>query len=334
MIIEKNIWEYTDLFPDDKLRYLSIACTSFCNFNCAFCSKKYVSPQHLDPALLVNTLRQAFDLGLEKVELTGGEPFLYPSFWDITDLLFRQHITILIVSNGSLIDEKTAERLAGYQACVSISLSTLDGQQFDRLSGTTGLFETVKQSVSHLRKAGFSPDKKPLLGIQSVATRNTLYEIERIRRWAYDRGCMFILNRPIPVGGLSHDEVISPGQLKALLDAACDKADEATVPFSLDSPCNRLKAGCYIDPWGLVHPCPSIDIVCGSLHELPLSDIWKNSEVLSLCRHIDEHLEGACGSCSEKHRCYGCRAVAWASTGRLTAADPGCFRAEACGKEC
>jgi MoaA/NifB/PqqE/SkfB family radical SAM enzyme len=326
MMIDKNPWEYTDIFPDNKLRYLSIACTHFCNFNCTFCSKKYVAAKHLNPNFLSDTLEEAFDLGLTKVELTGGEPLLYPAFWDITALLARHDITILIVTNGSLIDAGTAERLAAIGSCVSISLSTLEEEKFNRLSGTNGAFDAVRKSVSHLQKAGFSPDKKPLMGIQSIATRDTFDEIDRLRQWAEDQGCMFILNRPIPLGGLSYDEMVSPGQLKLLLDAECEEGCEAAVPFSLDSPCNRLKAGCYLDASGLIHPCPAIDIVCGSLHERSLSDIWKNSEVLSLCRHIENHLEGACGTCGERYRCYGCRAVAWAATGRLTAADPGCFR--------
>ncbi len=35
-----NIWEYTDIDQKDNLSYLSVACTTRCNLNCVYCSKK------------------------------------------------------------------------------------------------------------------------------------------------------------------------------------------------------------------------------------------------------------------------------------------------------
>jgi MoaA/NifB/PqqE/SkfB family radical SAM enzyme len=325
--VDYNPWEHTDIPAPGALAYVSIACTTCCNFDCTFCSKKYKKKKHLDPGFLLHILNQAIGLGLTKVELTGGEPLLYPWFREITDYLFNHHISVVMTTNGSLITEETAAYLAARNVSVSISLSTLDEETFNQRTGTSGQLPLVLSAVALLRKAGFSHNRFPVLGIQSIATRENLDEFQEIREWAENQGCMFILNRPIPVGGLSPDNLITGGELKHLLAGGINSLP-VNVPFSLDSPCNRLKTGCYIDSNAIVYPCPAIDIEAGSLHEQSLAAIWHESTLLKNCRNISVLLEGACGRCEEKVRCYGCRAVAWAARGNLYAPDPGCFRYE------
>ncbi|MBN2535399.1 MAG: radical SAM protein [Spirochaetales bacterium] len=323
-----NPWEYTEISSPGALVYLSIACTTHCNFACTFCSKKYKAKKHLDPGFLKQIIDQAVNLGLEKVELTGGEPFLYPWFRELTEYLSSRHISVFIVTNGSFITGETAAYLAAQNISVSISLSTLNEDAFNSSSGTRGQFSCVLSAVKLLKKAGFSHNRFPVCGIQSIASRQNLDEFRTLQDWAENQGCMFILNRPIPVGGMSCDDLITGEDLKNLLVKESNRADPVKVPFSLDSPCNRLKAGCYIDSEAMVYPCPSINSVAGSLHTQSLAQIWKESVLLDSCHHISDLLEGSCGRCEEKYRCYGCRAVAWASWGNLTGPDPGCFRFE------
>lgn len=322
--VDYNPWEYTEIPAPGPLYYVSIACTTFCNFHCTFCSKKYKEKKHLDPDVLFRVLEEAVCLGLTKVELTGGEPLLYPWFREMSEYLFRRHISVFIVTNGSFITEETAAFLAAQNISVSLSLSTLDEDSFNNMTGTRDQFPGVLKAVKLLREAGFYHNRFPVLGIQNIASRQNLDEFQVLSDWAKEQGCMFILNRPIPVGGMSLEDMITGKELKDLFTK--DKnAVSVKVPFSLDSPCNRLKAGCYIDSDARVFPCPSIDVVAGSLYEQSLASIWNESVILDNCRNISGLLEGSCGMCEEKKRCYGCRAVAWACWGNLFGPDPGCF---------
>ncbi|GEM_PF-1306896 len=319
-IHQTNPWEYTPPGDKEALRYLSIAVTTMCNFRCSFCSKAGQSLRHLDTGLLYTALREAMELGLEKVEFTGGEPLLYPGILDLIDSLKEKGITALLVTNGSLLGKNTARRLARAEAMVAVSLSTLQEQKFHQMTGTKKQYAAVHRAIHLLKDAGFSNEKTPLIAIQSIASRETAEEIPLLQNWAEEQGCLFIINRPIPVGAMDSKALISPERLKELLDPG------ASVPFSLDSPCNRLTVGCYIGTDAIVRPCPCIDLHAGNLQEESLTSTWKNSPLLNQSRNIQAQLQGSCGVCPENRRCYGCRAVAYAVFGKLTAPDPGCFR--------
>ena len=63
----------------------------------------------------------------------------------------------------------------------------------------------------------------------------------------------------------------------------------------------------------------------GDLRKERLKDIWKNSELLNVIRNR-ENLKGRCGKCQYRYICGGCRRRAYAYTGDIMAADPGCWR--------
>ena len=319
-IYQYNPWEYTPPGDKGELLYLSVAVTTTCNFRCSFCSKASQEPMHLDSGLLYSALQEAIEMGLKKVEFTGGEPLLYPGILDLIEELSGKGITTLLVTNGSTVSQSTAERLARAEAMVAVSLSTLKEEKFDALTGMKNQFPRVLNAVKLLRKAGFGNKKVPLLSVQSVASRETVDEIPALQKWAEARGCLFILNRPIPVGAMDMSSLISPEVLKELL------GPQARVPFSLDSPCNRLSVGCYIGSDAIIRPCPSIDIHAGSLYEKTLTSIWENSPAMIENRNIHVRLQGSCRLCEENTRCYGCRGVAYAVFSDITAPDPGCFR--------
>jgi radical SAM protein with 4Fe4S-binding SPASM domain len=324
--MQVNVWEYTDSSGHGELAYLSVALTTRCNLDCVYCSKKGSLTLDLDPALLNRALDEALELGLKKVEFTGGEPLLYPAFMETAHRLVKQGAAVLIVSNGTLVDGETAKKLADLGVAVSISLSTLDEKKFHHMSQKEGLFKTVLDTFKHLKANGYRGDGTPLLAIQSIASMDTFHELEALRTFAEEQDLMFIVNRAIPVGGLEATNVPSGARLKEFLDRESARRSGACIPFSADSPCNRLKVGCYIGSDAQVRPCPAIDLPVGDLKRESLSHIWRHSPVLETCRTIDRQLEGSCGRCPESHRCYGCRAVAYSVWGSLTAPDPGCFR--------
>jgi radical SAM protein with 4Fe4S-binding SPASM domain len=63
---------------------------------------------------------------------------------------------------------------------------------------------------------------------------------------------------------------------------------------------------------------------CGDLRKESLASIWKNAELFKLLRDR-ERLGGKCGRCKYRYICGGCRRRAYALTGELMGADPGCW---------
>lgn len=320
-----NPWEHTELEYPGQLAYLTVSCTTRCNFACVYCSKKEYVVTDLDDRLLRKAFAESLLLGLRKVELTGGEALMYPQFWDMVGYLRKHGVMVQLVTNGSLIDREVAGRLADARVNVAVSLSTLDPEKFTYLSGGPGRLGEIVETLERLRAAGYQGDDYPMVAVHALASKENFHELDELRRFAGELGCGFVLNRAIPVGGLHAENVPSPSDLKAFLDRE-SAGRPASLPFSGDTPCNRLKAGCYIGSDAKVRPCSAIDIEVGDLREQSITEIWRGSAVLARCRTIENSLEGACGCCPERSRCYGCRAVAFATWGSLTAPDPGCFR--------
>lgn len=320
-----NPWEYTELEYPGQLAYLTVSCTTRCNFACVYCSKKDYAVTDLDYGLIGKALDESLRLGLRKVELTGGEALLWPHFWDVVHYLRENRVMVQLVTNGSLIDRTLAGKLADAEINVAVSLSTLDPGKFSCLSGGKGEHRAIVETLEELKAAGYHADRYPIFALHALGSRENFGELDDLRNFAQQKGCGFVLNRAIPVGGLQADNVPSPDDLKRFLER--EAGDQpAAVPFSGNTPCNRLKAGCYIGADAKVRPCSSLDIEVGDLRNESITAIWRKSGILEQCRTLDLSLEGSCGTCPERSRCYGCRAVAYATWGSLTAPDPGCFR--------
>jgi radical SAM protein with 4Fe4S-binding SPASM domain len=68
----------------------------------------------------------------------------------------------------------------------------------------------------------------------------------------------------------------------------------------------------------------------GNLKREKFSDVWLNSGLFNELRDRD-NLKGACGRCSYKFTCGGCRARANAYYEDIQYSDPGCVLAKKAG---
>ena len=53
--------------------------------------------------------QKARDAGMLYLLLTGGEPLLWPDFWELYDALYEMGLLIGINTNGSLIDDNARQ---------------------------------------------------------------------------------------------------------------------------------------------------------------------------------------------------------------------------------
>ena len=79
----------------------------------------------------------------------------------------------------------------------------------------------------------------------------------------------------------------------------------------------------FVSHKGEVFPCGYLPVDCGSVRQRTLAEIWRDSDVFADLRDF-ERLTGKCGRCEFKGVCGGCRARAYALTGKYLAAEPAC----------
>ena len=47
-----------------------------------------------------------------QINITGGEPLLHPDFFKIADEIIKRKIRLAVLTNGTLIDDKMADKIA------------------------------------------------------------------------------------------------------------------------------------------------------------------------------------------------------------------------------
>jgi len=143
--------------------------TSACNLRCEGCwAGEYTKHDVLEPELVDRILREAKELGIHWIVISGGEPFMYPHLFDLASK--HNDMAFMLYTNGTLIDDMVADKIVEV-GNLSPVLS-LEGweERTDRRRGK-GVFQRVTSAMDRLRKRG------AVFGISLTATRENFEEI-------------------------------------------------------------------------------------------------------------------------------------------------------------
>jgi len=149
-----------------KVNYLRISLTDRCNFNCRYCVPKEPSLQvsHHQVARYEEILKLVdvgVGLGITKVRITGGEPFVRKGIFSFLKklCLIKELKDISITTNASLLTPERLQRLwdMGIKR-LNFSLDTLDPEKFSYITGRDQ-FQNVFNTIFNAHKIGFSPIK-------------------------------------------------------------------------------------------------------------------------------------------------------------------------------
>jgi MoaA/NifB/PqqE/SkfB family radical SAM enzyme len=94
-----------------------------------------------------------FNAGDFRIHFGGGEPLLKDGILDLVAFASQKGFTTVMVSNGFLIDERMAKRIAGSGLdVISISLDSLDAHTHDFLRGQKGAHQRAIEAIGYLNK--------------------------------------------------------------------------------------------------------------------------------------------------------------------------------------
>lgn len=93
------------------LRSLELAVTWICNLDCDFCyaedlMKAQQKPPHMPVAEVARITREAHDLGMIHVNVTGGEPMVRKDIFDVVDAIPKDVVVSLVTNSTLLTKEK------------------------------------------------------------------------------------------------------------------------------------------------------------------------------------------------------------------------------------
>ena len=138
---------------------LAIELTAFCNQKCGYCYNDWRAEPGEIGSLPREELLGLVDRALTEVDfdhltLTGGEPFARPEVFEVLEVARRHGKRALIISNGGLVTEAHAERLAPLNPLfVQITLNGPTAELHEEHVGK-GHFEPTLRGIRALKARG------------------------------------------------------------------------------------------------------------------------------------------------------------------------------------
>lgn len=149
-MIESKILE---LRPERCPFFCQWELTCRCNLQCIMCyTDCFNTPekirQELSTEEIFRILDEMYAEGLAEVAYTGGEPFSRSDFFEIYEYTVQKGILATILSNGTLITEQVADRLADMPPTrVEISLHGISASTFETVTQNKGSFEKCLKAI-------------------------------------------------------------------------------------------------------------------------------------------------------------------------------------------
>ena len=143
-----------------KINYLRLAVTDRCNLRCFYCMPEegiqYIPRKELlSYEEMERIVKVMVRLGISKVRITGGEPFLRKGMMDFLRRLSQIEglHTLNITTNGTLTSNKIQELISLGIHSVNLSLDSLDPQRFLQITRRDELHK-VLNTMDELLAAG------------------------------------------------------------------------------------------------------------------------------------------------------------------------------------
>jgi len=335
----------------DEIRpYTLIAELSYrCPLRCSYCSNPLDWARHrdeLDTATWLRVFREAEELGVVQLNLTGGEPLVR----DDLEVLVAgarslELYTNLITSGIPLEKERLGKLRAAGLDNVQVSVQDVSAEASDRIAGTRS-FDHKLEVARWVKELGMP------LTLNIVLHRGNLDRVGEMialaERLSADR--LELANTQYLGWALINRQALLPTreqleQARAIAAAAKKRLQGrlellfVTPDYYAEYPKTCMdgwgRRFILISPDGLALPCHAAHTLPGlsfeNVRERPLGSIWSGSAGFNAFRGEDWMRE-PCRSCERRALDLGgCRCQAFHLTGDARATDPACKLAPAHG---
>lgn len=313
-----------------------------CPLRCVYCSNPLDWARRrdeLDTATWLRVLREAEDLGVVQVNLTGGEPLVRDDLEAIVETCRRLDLYTNLITSGVPLARARLERLRdlGLDG-VQISIQDVRGEDSDRIAGLRS-FEHKLDVARWVKELGLP------LTLNTVLHRRNLDRVEEVialaEKLAADR--LELANTQYLGWALLNRAALLParGQLERARAIAADARRRlrgrmeilfVTPDYYADTPKACMdgwgRRFVLVSPDGLVLPCHAAEGLPGlsfeNVRTQNLADIWHTSPALNAFRG-EAWMPEPCRSCDRRTIDFGgCRCQAYHLTGSASATDPAC----------
>ncbi|MCR5161187.1 MAG: radical SAM protein [Lachnospiraceae bacterium] len=307
--------------------------THRCNLRCSHCYQRDFS-RELPAEQLCKVLGDyiAFLNGRSlhgQISLTGGEPLLHPAFFDLAEEIRRAGLSFSVLTNGTLLTEETAARLARLgPVFVQVSLDGLR-KNHEAIRGK-GSFDRALMGIDTAKRHGLTVHVSftaQHCNYRDLAGLSLLCRLHRVDKLWYDRVVIPKAedNSRISLIGEEFDSLCrSAGRLAKLRLVSCERALQFQhCPGAKVYHCGAGGDLLVLLADGSVMPCRRLPFVIGNIREHSIEEIISESPLMQELREAP--LPDGCKICTKKELCRGgARCIALAQLSSWKEKDPGC----------
>ena len=276
--------------------------TDRCNLHCKGC---YAQALHtslqteMSTDKMKETIREARELGVSFMVLAGGEPLVRQEVFDI--IRDFKDVIFFVFSNGTLIDEKLADRLKLLPNLVPIISLEGNRAETDMRRGS-GVFQSLAGVLRRLQR------RHIFFGTSITLTKSnfsTVTESSLIRD-LHKSGCrLFFFVEYTPIDAATEAWEVTGEQRKIMAGRVAAFRSQFPALFVNLPDDEKDFGGCLSSGRGFVHinaqgdvePCPFAPYSDTNLRDATLKDALQ-SRFLAAVRENSDHLEEGPGGCA------------------------------------
>lgn len=311
--------------------------TLFCPQKCIYCYA-HVAPKPENGLISLERLREIFAelsaLGVEVIQMSGGEVFARKDIFEIIEAVFAAGMTVDIPTKLGLNYEQALRLKELGVPIVQVSLDSTDPATLERMVGVKNYHLRIFKVLDDLRRAEMNVRVNAVLTPINVPTIGSLLDylgglgnVSRVSLTPYGRSLfchsddLFIT--PAELAKVQ-EEIRSRGVLYPHMRvmvtgggaAEPDSEEEKMLRWKGRAFCTANRHGFVILPDGRVTVCEELydhpDFVIGDLERQSVMEVWNSPEAMALL-HPDQAAvpEGACKSCESFDECNSYKGRCW-----------------------
>lgn len=224
---------------------LYIEICSACNLHCKYCFEEGYSPRYINEQHLYEFFTKCSS-HIEDVVITGGEPMLHPSFYEICQFIAK-FASVVVTTNGTRLNIPKIKKLLHDYPNIKLqfSLDAIDEAFVDSVR-EHGVYSNVIEAIHHLN------EYHSQIGISSTLTKQTPQMINDIYSFAKDNCITCYFPSILPYGALcaNWDEVMPLfedyiSSEKKIVELIANDNSGIISSNKIDWILNRYKSGIY-----------------------------------------------------------------------------------------
>jgi radical SAM protein with 4Fe4S-binding SPASM domain len=297
-----------------------------CNLRCAHCyvrgSADGRTAPELGTARVLSLIDEVARAGCLNLLFTGGEPLLRDDFPEIHEHAASRGILTTVFTNGTLIAEGIADRLAEVPPqAVEITILGAGASTHDHLTGVAGSFDRAFRGIRLLRDRGVR------VNLKTVLMTPNRRELGAMRRLALDLGVPFRFDAelfprlsdgdPAPLAlRVPPEEAVREEMAEAarLAQWRAYHEDRKGLPDGgFVYGCGAGLTSFNLDPYGGLSPCLMTRHARFDVLERGFAACWSGDVAAFRARKAGK--SSPCHACGIRTVCSACPAVSYLETG-------------------